>query len=230
TPGVFQLSRDGRSVFFIERAREDSQNALTKARSVFIHSQAENRETLTTAQSGELVTRPDGRYLWLNQGHWVGRQVDNAQSSQASFASALVRIGDAPNASRADITPKTMATWDLLLLATPEAQGELAWRIGLALAALNLLVLGVVLSVSNPRKPSQWGVLFALLTFVVYFNLINLSQSWVQSQRWDLWSGLAALHGGVAALAMAMLWWRSQAIGWRVSRLWGLGANREARP
>ncbi|NBR32789.1 MAG: LptF/LptG family permease [Sphingomonadaceae bacterium] len=104
------------------------------------------------------------------------------------------------------------------------------WRIGLALAAVNLLVLGVVLSVSNPRKPSQWGVLFALLTFVVYFNLINLSQSWVQSQRWQLWSGLAALHGGVAALALVMLWWRSQAIGWRITYLWGLGAKREASP
>ena len=230
TPGVFQLSRDGRSVFFIERDREVSQDAPTKARSVFIHTQAENRETLTTAQSGELVSRADGRYLALSQGHRVDREVDNAQSSQASFASALVRIGDAPNASRADVTPKTMATWDLLQLATPEAHGELAWRIGLALAAVNLLVLGVVLSVSNPRKPSQWGVLFALLTFVVYFNLINLSQSWVQSQRWQLWSGLAALHGGVAALALVMLWWRSQAIGWRLTYLWGLGTKREARP
>jgi lipopolysaccharide export system permease protein len=217
-------------VFFIERDREDSQDAPTKARSVFIHTQAENRETLTTAQSGELVSRADGRYLALSQGHRVDREVDNAQSSQASFASALVRIGDAPNASRADVTPKTMATWDLLQLATPEAHGELAWRIGLALAAVNLLVLGVVLSVSNPRKPSQWGVLFALLTFVVYFNLINLSQSWVQSQRWQLWSGLAALHGGVAALALVMLWWRSQAIGWRITYLWGLGAKRDARP
>ncbi|MFM8510571.1 MAG: LptF/LptG family permease, partial [Betaproteobacteria bacterium] len=128
------------------------------------------------------------------------------------------------------LTPQPISTFDLLLLSTPYAQGELACRICLALAALNLLFLGVVLSVSNPRKPSQWGVLFALLTFVVYFNLINLSQSWVQSQRWDLWSGLAALHGGVAALAMAMLWWRSQAIGWRITYLWGLGAKREARP
>jgi lipopolysaccharide export system permease protein len=69
-------------------------------------------------------------------------------------------------------------------------------------------------------------VLFALLTFVVYFNLINLSQSWVQSERLPLWGGLLVLHGGVAALAWAMLWWRSQAIGWRLAHVWGRGVGR----
>lgn len=230
TPGVFQLSRDGRSVFFIERDRDEAQASPTRARSVFIHSQGDHRETLTTAQSGELELRPDGRYLSLSQGHRVDRQADDAQSSQASFARAWVRIGDAPAASRADVTPKTMATWDLLQLPSPEAQGELAWRMGLAFASMNLLVLGVVLSVSNPRKPSQWGVLFALLTFVVYFNLINLSQSWVQSERLPLWGGLLVLHGGVAVLAWAMLWWRSQAIGWRLAHVWGLGVGRSTAP
>lgn len=230
TPGVFQASSDGRSVFFIERDREGPEEASTKARSVFIHSQSENSESLTTAQSGQLVVRADGRYLALTQGHRLDRQADNAQSSQAAFANALVRIGDAPATVRADVTPKTMSTWELLRLATPEAHGELAWRLGLALAAANLLVLGVVLSVSNPRKPSQWGVLFGLLTFVVYFNLINLSQSWVQSQRWSLWTGLAALHGSVALLGWMLLMWRSQALGWRLSQAFKLRWSRRAGP
>lgn len=217
TPGVFQVSRDGRSVFFIERERDTAQDAPATARSVFIHSQTAERETLTTASSGRLESQPDGRYLALTQGHRVDREVGSAESMQASFARALVRIGDAPNTARADLTPKTMPTWDLLQLGTPQAHGELSWRIGLALASLNLLVLGVVLSVSNPRKPSQWGVLFALLSFVVYFNLINLSQSWVQSQRVSLWGSLLALHGGVAVVSWLLLWWRSQSLGWRVA-------------
>lgn len=231
TPGVFQLSRDGRSVFFIERDREDTQEAPTSARSVFIHTQNADRETLTTASSGRLVLQPDGRYLALSEGHRVDREAGSAESLQASFARAMVRIGDAPTATRADLTPKTMATWELLQMSTPEAHGELAWRIGLALASVNLLVLGVVLSVSNPRKPSQWGVLFALLSFVVYFNLINLSQSWVQSQRMSLWPGLLALHGGVGLLAWGMLRWRSQSWGWRLAGLLALGrVVRQDRP
>lgn len=227
TPGVFQVSRDGRSVFFIERDREgEQQEAPTTARSVFIHTQTSERETLTTAGSGELKTQPDGRYLALTQGHRMDREVDGSQSVQASFDRALVRIGDAPTSSRTDLPPKTMPTWDLLQLDTPAAHGELSWRFGLALASVNLLVLGVVLSVSNPRKPSQWGVLFALLSFVLYFNLINLSQSWVQTQRLSLWGGLLILHGSAAALAWLLLWWRAESVG---SRLWGLLSPKRPR-
>jgi lipopolysaccharide export system permease protein len=229
TPGVFQVSKDGRSVFFIERDREDTQDEPTTARSVFIHSQSDQRESLTTANSGQLVAQPDGRYLALTQGHRVDREAGSAESVQVSFTRALVRIGDAPITTRADLTPKAIPTWDLLLMTTPEAQGELAWRIGLALASLNLLVLGVVLSVSNPRKPSQWGVLFALLSFVLYFNLINLSQSWVQSQRMTLWEALLALHGSVGLMAWTLLWWRSQSIGWRLAGLVSQGRGRPNR-
>lgn len=231
TPGQFQVSRDGRSVFFIERDRTESQDAPSSARSVFIHTQSGNRETLTTASSGRLETRPDGRYLALNQGHRLDRDAGNAESMQASFANALVRIGDAPQATRPDATPKTMGTWPLLQMHTPEADGELVWRFGLALASLNLLVLGVVLSVSNPRKPSQWGILFALLSFVLYFNLINLTQSWVQTQRLGLWPALLGLHGGTALLVWGLLVWRAQALGWRLrAQLFGSGGQPTRKP
>ena len=227
TPGAFQVSRDGRSVFFIERDRTESQETPTSARSVFIHTQTGDRETLTTANSGRIESRPDGRYMALTQGHRLDRDASTTESTQATFASAYVRIGDAPQTTRADLTPKTMGTWPLMQLHSPEADGELAWRFGLALAALNLLVLGVVLSVSNPRKPSQWGVLFALLAFVLYFNLINLTQSWVQTQRLGLWESLALLHGGTALLAWSMLIWRAQSLGWRLQ---GRLLRSSARP
>jgi len=217
TPGVFQVSRDGRSVFFIERDQDDQPDLPTRARRVFIHTQGADREMLTTANSGEIVVLPDGRYLALTQGHRLDRVATSAHSMQMAFEHAMVRIGDPPKALRADSTPKTTSTWELLQLNTTNAQAELAWRLGMALAPVNLLVLGVALSVRNPRKPSQWGVVFALLTFVVYFNLINLSQSWMQTARMKPAQMLFLLHGSVAFLAWGMLWWRSHALGWRLA-------------
>lgn len=213
TPGVFQSSGDGRSVFFIERERD----ASAEARSVFIHTQGDERESLTTARSGRIESREDGRYLVLEQGHRVDRAFATAESFQGSFESASVRVGDRPTQPRAEGIPRLTGTWELLLRAdSPEAGGELAWRFGLALASVNLLVLGIGLSVSNPRKPSNWGVLFALLSFVLYFNLINLTQSWVQTRQLALWPALALLHGSVAALAWTLLLWRDRALGWRL--------------
>lgn len=217
TPGVFQVSRDGRSVFFIERERDES----AQARSVFIHSQGEDRESLTTSRTGQLDVQADGRYLVLSEGHRLDRIAATGESTQASFDRAWVRVGEASGKARIDLPPKATGTWELLELGTPAAHGELAWRIGLALATVNLLVLGIGLSVSNPRKPSQWGVIFALLSFVFYFNLINLTQSWVQTQQTSLGVALLVLHGGVATLAWGILVWRDQAWGWRL-----LGALR----
>ena len=81
-------------------------------------------------------------------------------------------------------------------------QGELTWRLGLLLGAANLLLLGIGLSATNPRRASNWNLLFALLAFVVYYNLINLTQAWVVSGRVGMGAALLALHGGAFVLAL----------------------------
>ena len=38
-----------------------------------------------------------------------------------------------------------------------------------------LVLLGIGLSASNPRRASNWNLLVALLSFIIYYNLINRS-------------------------------------------------------
>ena len=64
------------------------------------------------------------------------------------------------------------------------------------------------------RRPSNWNLIFALLTFIVYLNLVNLSQGWVASQRLTMGAALALIHGSVFALAVALLAWRDFGILW----------------
>ena len=47
-----------------------------------------------------------------------------------------------------------------------------------------------------------------MLSFVVYFNLINLSQAWVASRRMEMPAALALVHGGAFLLAVGLIWWR----------------------
>ena len=107
--------------------------------------------------------------------------------------------------------PKARNTMELLHDPSPASQGELAWRMGMLLATANLLLLGLGLAATNPRRPSNWNLLFALLAFVVYFNLVNLTQAWVAGGRTSLGLALAAVHGGAFVLALALLWWRDHA-------------------
>jgi lipopolysaccharide export system permease protein len=51
----------------------------------------------------------------------------------------------------------------------------------------------------------------ALLGSLSYFNLINLTQTWVAGGRYGMTVAFATLHGGVFLLALALLWWRDHA-------------------
>jgi lipopolysaccharide export system permease protein len=71
-----------------------------------------------------------------------------------------------------------------------------------------MVLLGIGLSASNPRRASNWNLMFALLTFVVYYNIINLSQAWVGSGKLGMGSALVIAHGSAFLIAMGLLWWR----------------------
>jgi lipopolysaccharide export system permease protein len=214
TPGVFQGSRDGRRVFFIERDSSDGVNASN----VFILSQLEHGESVTSARLGHLESEGNDRYLVLERGQRNDIDRQNGERTLSSFE--RYRVLATENATRAtdDVPPKAADTMDLIRKPTPRGEAELTWRFGLLLGTANLTLLGVGLSASNPRRASNWNLLFALLTFFIYYNFINLSQAWVASGRTSMVGVLLALHGGAFALALALLWWRDHATGVRLGR------------
>ena len=207
TPGVFQTSSDGKRVFFVERESADGINA----RNVFILSRQDQSESVTSARSGRLETDGDDRFLLLERGQRNDVDLKRGERSLSSFESYRVLAPERATRTADNRPPRVMATLDLILRPTPRNQGELVWRFGLLLGAANLLLLGIGLAATNPRRASNWNLLFALLTFLVYYNLINLSQAWVGSERVGMGAVLVALHGGAFGLALTLLWWRDHA-------------------
>lgn len=215
TPGVFQTSADGRRVFFIERESADGINA----RNVFILTQDERAESVTSARSGRLETEGEDRMLVLSSGQRNEVDLRTNEKLLSSFDTYRV-LADERRVREAEARPpKATRTIDLLRQPTARNQAELVWRLGLVFGAGNLLLLGIGLSATNPRRASNWNLLFALLAFVVYYNLINLSQAWVASGRYGGGAVLAALHGAAFVFALVLLWWRDHAAvaSWRPS-------------
>jgi lipopolysaccharide export system permease protein len=77
--------------------------------------------------------------------------------------------------------------------------------VGLALAALNFVVLGLAVASVNPRAARSTSLVFALFAFIVYYNLMTLGQSWVGAGRLGLSPCMASLHGGMLVVAAAIL-------------------------
>jgi lipopolysaccharide export system permease protein len=207
SPGVFQTSRDGRQVFFVERDPQQPANA----RNVFILTHNDDKESVTTARRGHLENQGDQRLLVLDHGQRNETDAKTGEKTLASFDRYAIVAFDRAVRRAEERPPRALPTVTLMQHPNAKNQGELAWRFGLLLSAGNLLLLGIGLAATNPRRPSNWNLMFALLAFVVYFNLVNLTQAWVAANRLSLGAALFGLHGGAFAIALALIWWRDHA-------------------
>jgi lipopolysaccharide export system permease protein len=211
TPGVFQTSRDGRRVFFIDKRADEAMNA----RGVFVLANGEHDEALTSARSAHLESIGSDRFLVLDSGQ--RNQFDRASGERtlASFGRYHVLVGEQQVQSAATRSPKTVRTIDLIRDPTARNQGELIWRLGLLFGAVNLVLLAIGFAAINPRRATNWNLLFALMGFVIYYNLINLSQAWVSSAKIGLGLALALVHGSALLLALSLIGWRDHGAVWR---------------
>ena len=209
-PGVFQSSSDGRRVFFVERDPSDE----VSVRNVFALSRKDDTESVVSARAGRIDVEGDERYVVLESGQRSDVNAATGETTLAGFESyrALVDIHALRRAQ--ELPAKTIDTAALMRDPTPRNQGELTWRFGLMLAAMNLLLLGIGLAHVNTRRPSSLNLVLALLGSLAYFNSVNLTQNWVANGRFGMVPSLLALHGGVFLAALALLWWRDHAAVW----------------
>jgi lipopolysaccharide export system permease protein len=206
-PGQFQESASGKRVFFLDKDTPDNKSG----KNIFIATNERGKETVTSARSGQIVNIGDDQVLLLAN----GQQLETSEGRQlkiSEFEEYGTRVGASELVERDSVPAKARSTFSLLMEPTPPHLGELAWRLGLALAALNFVVIAITVSSVNPRAGRSGNLVFALFAFVVYYNLLNLGQSWVSSGRAGFGSFLLILHGGV--LACALLWLAKQHNNW----------------
>lgn len=111
-------------------------------------------------------------------------------------------------------TRKNMPVWELLRQPTPGNLGELLWRVGMPALALNLALLAIPLSFVNPRAGRTNNLIFALLTFMVYSNMIGISKAWVSQGKLPFEIGVWAVHAAMF-VGMLTLFSRRMVVSWR---------------
>lgn len=212
-PGQFQESASGARVFFLDKDTPDNRSG----RNIFISTNERGKETVTSARSGRVDIIGDSQFLLLSNGQRLETTAGDAGLKVSEFEEYGNRVGTSVLAGTDNAPAKTRSTWTLLMEPTRLHQGELAWRLGLALAAFNFVLIAVSVSSVNPRAGRGGNLVFALFAFVVYYNLLNLGQTWIGAGRTGFLPYVIGLHGGV--LVLGLLWLARQHNNWSLRAL-----------
>jgi lipopolysaccharide export system permease protein len=207
-PGQFQESASGNRVFFLDKDTPDNKSG----KNIFISTSEHGKETVTSARSGRIVAMGQDQFLQLNNGQRLESSLTAPGLKISEFEELGNRVGGTDLVTQDKVPAKALTTWTLVREPTAPNRGELAWRLGLALAALNFVVIAVAVSSVNPRAGRSGNLVFALFAFVVYYNLLNLGQSWIADGRTSLTGFMLGLHGG--ALLAGSLWLAKQHNSW----------------
>jgi len=200
-PGQFQESAGGNRVFFIDK---DSIGGKT-AGEVFIAATEHGAQTVTSARAGRVETVGPDQFLLLSRGQRLETAIDNSAIKISEFEEYGVLINEKAKEIERAIAPRILSSQTLLAGRTAPYLGELSWRLGLALAAVNFVLIGLVVSSVNPRIGRNGNLFYSLFAFIVYYNLINLGSSRIAAGTYDFWRFIVLLHGGMFAGALLML-------------------------
>lgn len=211
-PGEFRESAGRLRVFFIDKDAPDSATASN----VFISSIERNLRIVTSARSGRMEDLEGVRYLMLSNGQRIEEPLQPTGIKVSEFETYGARVGGR-SGDPLDVTPvRARTTLALLREPNPVNRAELAWRIGLLFAGTNFVLLALALSSVNPRVGRSGNLVFALFAFILYFNLLNLGQSWVGTGHFGVGGFLLSLHGGV--LVLGLLWLAKRHFNWGFPR------------
>lgn len=202
SPGRFIETEGGRRVFFIEEVSPDG----SQIRNIFMSERNGAGETIVRAASGEIRVSDKGiRYVVLRD----GRRYDTDPNGQAAwrvidFKTYEIRLESKADQAYASRDVETLSLERLIELENPIARAELVFRICWPLAALNLALLAIPLSYSNPRAGRSMSLIMAVLVFILYLNGISVAETWVKTERIHWIAAIAILNGSVFALTVLL--------------------------
>ncbi len=219
TPGAFNESARGDRVFFVESVPE-TDGQPDQVRNIFISLVQHGRQGVVAAAQGHVEVAENGdKFIVLTRGRRYEGTAGQAEYRLMAFDRYAVRIEAAEDAGRIEKSARSLSTWALLQEPSAANLGELVWRIGQPLSALVLALLAIPLSFVNPRAGRTNNLIFALLTFMIYNNLLSVSQAWVAQGRISFAAGAWTVHVLMLVLLIASFWKRLAVFSpWRLLR------------
>ncbi|MFZ5522620.1 MAG: LPS export ABC transporter permease LptF [Pseudomonadota bacterium] len=204
TPGMFRESSQADRVYFIENVDAGS----NRIGNVFVQSEQNGKMGTMVARQGLQETLPNGdRFLVLLNGTRYEGKTGQSDYSIIEFERYAIRIDSVP-VKQPRIWVRTMSTPELWRNPTPWNHAELDWRLGLPISAALLALMAIPLSYVNPRAGRSLNLILALVLYMLYNNMISVTNSWVGQEKLPPAIGLWGVHAVMLVITVLMFYRR----------------------
>ena len=207
TPGTFRESKQADRVYFIENVNVGS----NRVGNVFVQSEQNGKLGTMVARQGLQETLSNGdRFLVLLNGTRYEGVPGQLDYRIVEFERYAIRIDSVPTKQTLPWA-RTMSTPELWRNRTAWHLAELEWRLGLPISAAMLALLAIPLSYVNPRAGRSLNMVMAIVLYMLYSNMISVTNAWVGQGKLSPGIGLWGIHA-VMLMIMLLMFYRRMAL------------------
>ncbi len=214
TPGMFRESKQANRVYFIE----NTQAGNNRVNGIFVQSEQNGKVGTMVAKQGMQETHPNGdRSLVLLNGTRYEGTPGLRDYRIVEFERYAMRIDHVPPKA---VQPyaRILSTPALLRDPTPWNLSELEWRLGLPISAVVLALLAIPLGYINPRAGRSLNLVTAMVLYMLYNNMISVTNAWVGQGKISAGIGLWGIHSVLLLLVAVLFYQRNTLFSWH--RIW----------
>ena len=217
--GQFRESAKAERVFFIEELDVDK----SEVKNIFVADSKNGRLSIAVSSTGYIQNSEGGeKSIVLHNGRRYEGQPTQPDFRILEFNEYSTKIRSKETLAPAPRDREKTIT-ELLNDPNPAAtnpnRAELLWRIGLPLMALGLVLIAIPLAYVNPRLGNYTAMFYAVLIYLIYSNLLNLTQNFVSQGKVSVFVAIWPIHLVALLIAAALIrnrinpslkWWRRQ--------------------
>lgn len=189
-PGQFNTSNNGNTLFYMQSMSEDK----TSIFSVLI-ADKQGAGSLETAAQGQLVVDENTDDLFLTMGpgfRYEGINGDQAMATIEFEEHGVLLRKNASKPRKPVSREKTLP--ELIDSEDPKDQAEWLWRINIPITFLVLGLIAVPLSKATPRQNRLSSIIWAVVIFMLYLNLLVAAKFMLEEQNMPLWLNYWWVH------------------------------------
>jgi len=197
--GRFREIPGSKGVIYIEETKEDD----GKLRNIFIQRTEDKTNSLIASATGyQMQEEQSGiRYLVLENGFRYEGQPGTEDYVVIRFKKHGMRLTDQGLLSKHK-RYKEKSSLSLWQSGTRFDIAELQWRVSTVLLSIILAILAIPLSKTSARQGRYTKLGLALLIYIIYTNLLNVSRVWIEKNEISYAIGMWWVH--VVMLFMAI--------------------------